>query len=107
LAPQPNTERQSDRSGSRGSGSSNTFERQEVESLVLANRSADRAAKLLAAKILERLAIRRVRRQRFQALKIEKAAVNVLVPDLGNDVDDASGSAAKFREAPVATTGIP
>src|SRR5437016_4846147 len=74
----------------------NAFEGTEEECLVLAQRSTDRAAKLLAAKILQRFSIGGVCRERFQTLEVKQTSVDFICSRLGNHVDDATGRAAKL-----------
>src|SRR5207237_7620675 len=72
------------------------FEREEVEGLVPDDRAADRAAELLAVKVVERLAVRRIRREPFDALVMEQRAGDLIRARLGDDVDDASGGMAEL-----------
>ena len=96
--------RQQDRSGPIGSlrlarvkSLANAFKRKERRNaLSLADRPANGAAKLFATKILERLAVRGVRSQRFETLKVEQTAVHVVGSGFGDHIDDAAGGAAKF-----------
>ena len=67
-----------------------------VERLVLHERSADRAAELLAVEIGERLAVRGVRGQPLEALVVEQAALDLVGARLGDHVDDAAGGAAEL-----------
>ena len=73
-----------------------TLEGEEVERLVLRQRTADRAAELFAMEIGERLAVRRLRREPFEALMMEQRARHLVRARLGDDVDDAAGGAAEF-----------
>src|SRR6185503_2779380 len=70
---------------------------EEVEELVLLDRSAGRAAELLAVKVLKRLAVRGVGREPFETLVLEQAAVRFVRTRLGDDVDDAAGRASVLR----------
>src|SRR5215470_6484731 len=56
----------------------NAFERHKVKRFVFTEWATDRRAVLLAMKILEWFAVRSVRRQRFETLKIEATAVNIV-----------------------------
>ena len=75
----------------------NLFKRSEKKHLVLDDRPADRSAKLVAAKVLERFAIRGSRGQRFSAEIFETASVDLIRPGLGNDVDNSPGRPTEFR----------
>ena len=75
----------------------NLFKRSENENFVLDDRTADRSTKLVAAKVLERFAIRGSRCQRFRAEIFEAASVHLVRSRLCDDVDDASRSAPEFR----------
>ena len=58
------------------------LERDEVERLVLLDRAADGAARLLAVELFELRAVREITGQPFEALEVEQAAVRLFVPDL-------------------------
>ena len=73
------------------------FDGNEIERLVLSQRPADRAAELLAMKILERAAIGELAGQGFDALKVEQAAVGLIGARLGDDVDHAAGCPPELR----------
>src|SRR4029077_8954095 len=78
----------------------NPFKRKEEKRFVLLDRSANRAAKLLATKILQRFTIRRVCRERFETLKVKQTAMHLVGARLGDDVDDATSRAAEFGTGP-------
>src|SRR6266478_616840 len=75
----------------------NLFKCPEDEHFVFDDGSADSSAKLVAAKVLERLAVRSGRRKRFRAEIFEAASVDFIRSGLSDDVDDAAGGPPKFR----------
>src|SRR6266571_4909216 len=69
----------------------------EVENFALDYWAAYGPAKLLAVEVGERLAIRRVSRQRLEPLKMIQAAVDVVCPGFRNHVYDPACRASEFR----------
>src|SRR6266849_184024 len=74
----------------------NTFASGEEEQLVLDKRAAEAAAELVAAEIIERLAVGGGGGEGFRAEVLKGAAVNVVGARLGDDVDDPACGAAEF-----------
>ena len=72
------------------------LEGEEIKRLVPDQRPADGAARLRAAEIAERFAVRGVRRQSLEPLVVEQAALDLIGSRLGDDVDDAAGRAAEL-----------
>src|SRR6185295_14970913 len=68
----------------------------EVKDLVLHHRTANRAAELLAVKVLERLAVRGVRGQPLETLIVKQAAMRLVGPRLRDDVVHSSSGAAEL-----------
>jgi len=93
-----------DRSGWRASGSLECLRTPGRRRLCLCEWTANRAAKLLAAKILEGFAVGCMRRQSLQSLKEEETTMHCIGTRLGNNVDDAARRAPDSAVAPVATT---
>src|SRR5207245_1494298 len=69
----------------------------EEEELIFLDGSTEAAAKLIAAEIIERLAIGGRRGQSFGAEVFETAPMEAIGAGLGDDVDYAAGCATKFR----------
>src|ERR1700674_4989639 len=69
----------------------------EKEKLVLDERAAEAAAELVAAKILQRLAVRGGRGQRFGAKVFKAGAVDGVGAGFRYDVDYATRTAAELR----------
>src|SRR4029077_6222135 len=74
----------------------NSFASHEEKELVLEDGPAKRAAKLVAAEAIERGAIGSRRSQGFGAEVFEGAAVKLVGPGFGDDVDDAARGAPVF-----------
>src|SRR5579859_4094425 len=73
------------------------LKRAKVKHLVLYDGAADGAAKLLATKVLQWLAVRCICGKSFQPLVVEKAAVYLVSAGFRNHVHHAAGAASKFR----------
>ncbi len=61
------------------------------------DRAADGGAELLTLKVLQRLAVRSVGCERFQALVVEDGAVQLISAGFRNHIDHAAGAASEFR----------
>src|SRR5262249_27107554 len=72
----------------------------EEKHLVLDDGPANGAAKLLAMKVLERLAVGSIGGERFQALEMEERAVQIVGAGFGDDVDHAAAAAAELGAGP-------
>ncbi len=69
----------------------------EIERLVLPDRAAQRAAELLAMKILERRAVGQLAGQRLEPLEVEHAPVRLVGARLRDDVHHAAGRPPELR----------
>ncbi len=72
------------------------LDRSEEEGLVRLDRTAERAAELLAVESIEVGAVRQLAGQRFEPLEVEQRAVRRVRARLRDHVDDAAGRAAEL-----------
>ena len=78
----------------RGRPNSCALERSKVKQLVLLNRTTNTAAELVALQVVVRWSEEVSGIQRTVSEKLKGAAVNVIRPGFGSDVDDTAGGIA-------------